>query len=376
MWFRKAVAGSLAMLLALGLCAPAVAGAGKTRLKNEPDRGIAAVNVPDVLPYVPGESPTTGLLVAEGAFLPVLVSIDQQGGRRIGSKRWGPQAKTYAIWGAQYADIVYESASQRLKSGYTTRLAFVISDALLNGQNVNVGPVRSVRPFHAVLREEWQGMLVYAGSMRRADLPEARKLDGLDNEMAFDCIRRRRDWAWRVKDIKAPANINAEITAVRALAAPGMASFARPFLFGGAPMEGSLPDAAKVSLDWGSKTFQSSFRYDAQSGRYLRFVQGKPALSCQTPADSEGEQMAFENVIIQRVRYEINDGVMALPSFASVGGGNADIFTGGKYIAGYWMRADEGARTVFLDAQGHEIRLKQGKMYIAHFLVECEWTLE
>lgn len=75
-------------------------------------------------------------------------------------------------------------------------------------------------------------------------MPEARKLDGFDNEMAFDCIRRRRDWAWRVKDIKAPANINAEITAVRALAAPGMVSFARLLLLGRAPVEDCLPDAS------------------------------------------------------------------------------------------------------------------------------------
>lgn len=57
MRFHKAVAGSLAMLLALSPCAPAAAGVGKTCLKNEPDRGIAGVNVADVPPAY-RESPT------------------------------------------------------------------------------------------------------------------------------------------------------------------------------------------------------------------------------------------------------------------------------------------------------------------------------
>jgi len=374
MWFRKALAGGLALALALGVCAPG--SASKIRLKNEPDRPIAAVDAASDLPYVKGESPTTGLPVREGAFLPVLVSIDQQGGRRIGAKRWGAQAKTYAIWGAQYADIVYESAALHLKSGYATRLTFVISDALLNGQEVNVGPMRSVRPCHVTLREEWQGILAYAGGMRRVDLPEARRLDAIDNETAFDFLRRRSDWAWRVKDIKAPANINADVTAVRAMAEPGARSSARPFLFDGGSVVDSLPKATNIALDWGNKTFQSSFQYDAQSGRYLRFLGKEPALSCKTPTDGEEEQMGFENVIIQRVRYEPKDSMMPFPSMTSVGVGNADIFIEGRYVAGAWVRTGEDARTIFLDAQGKEIRLKRGKTYIAHFPVECELTLE
>lgn len=162
MWFRKALAGGLALALALSVCAPG--SASKIRLKNEPDRSVAAVDAASDPPYVKGESPTTGLPVREGVFLPVLVSIDQQGGRRIGAKRWGAQAKTYAIWGAQYADIVYESAALHLKSGYATRLTFVISDALLNGQEVNVGAhaLRAALPCDAA-----GGMAGAAGVCRR-----------------------------------------------------------------------------------------------------------------------------------------------------------------------------------------------------------------
>ena len=206
--------------------------------------------------------------------------------------------------------------------------------------------------------------------MRRADLPEARRLDAIDHEMAFDFLRRRSDWAWRVKDIKAPANINVDVTAVRAMAEPGVRSSARPFLFDGGSVADSLPTVTKIALDWGNRTFQSSFQYDAQSGRYLRFWGKEPALSCKTPTDGEGEQMAFENVIIQRVRYEPKDSMMPFPSMTSVGLGNADIFIGA------WVRTGEDARTIFLDAQGREIRLKRGKTYIAHFPVVCELPLE
>ena len=50
----------------------------------------------------------------------------------------------------------------------------------------------------------------------------------------------------------------------------------------------------------------------------------------------------------------------------SVGKGNADIFIGGRYIPGYWVRESTDSPTVFLDDQGNEIVLTRGKTFIAN----------
>ena len=46
---------------------------------------------------------------------------------------------------------------------------------------------------------------------------------------------------------------------------------------------------------------------------------------------------------------------------------------GGKYIAGYWKRADANSRTVFYDAEGNEIALQRGKTFIS--IIPAETTV-
>lgn len=88
------------------------------------------------------------------------------------------------------------------------------------------------------------------------------------------------------------------------------------------------------------------------------------------------EQMLFANLIIQRVEYEYVDDNMLMPYMQSIGKGNADIFIGGRYIPGYWVRKSTQYPTVFYDDQGNELLLNQGKTFIAHFPSEslCTFT--
>jgi len=55
-----------------------------------------------------------------------------------------------------------------------------------------------------------------------------------------------------------------------------------------------------------------------------------------------------------------------MPVMNSVGKGNADIFNGGYYIPGYWVRESIDSPTVFLDDKGNEIVLTRGRTYIGH----------
>ena len=58
------------------------------------------------------------------------------------------------------------------------------------------------------------------------------------------------------------------------------------------------------------------------------------------------------------------NGAADAPILREVGTGNADIFMGGRHIAGVWVRKDVTSRTVFYDENGEEIRLQRGKTWI------------
>ena len=91
-------------------------------------------------------------------------------------------------------------------------------------------------------------------------------------------------------------------------------------------------------------------------------------------SEENEEQMSFSNVIIQRVGYEYTNNSKIMPVMQSVGKGNADIFIGGRYIPGYWVRESIESPTVFLDDKGNEIQLTPGKTFIAHFPPESLLT--
>ena len=84
------------------------------------------------------------------------------------------------------------------------------------------------------------------------------------------------------------------------------------------------------------------------------------------------EQLAFSNLIVQHTTVTWN-GSSDAPVTVHIGEGNADIFMGGKYIAGYWKRADANSRTVFYDAEGNEIALQRGKTFIS--IIPAETTV-
>ncbi|MBE0600814.1 MAG: DUF3048 C-terminal domain-containing protein, partial [Firmicutes bacterium] len=62
------------------------------------------------------------------------------------------------------------------------------------------------------------------------------------------------------------------------------------------------------------------------------------------------------------------------PLIQCVGQGNADIYIGGRYIAGYWIRKSADDPTVFYDDKGNEIQLTRGKTFIAQLPPDCILT--
>ena len=118
----------------------------------------------------------------------------------------------------------------------------------------------------------------------------------------------------------------------------------RPFLFTDElPTAGDA--ATSISLVYGGnkKNYtNSAFTYDAATNLYARTRQDKPYVDQNNP----DQALAFSNVIVQWTDLSFN-GAASAPILREVGTGNADIFMGGRHIAGVWVRKDVTSRTVF-----------------------------
>ncbi len=366
-----------------------------TVLQSIPDRDITVQAAAETHAAIDGESPTTGLPWT-GEYLPVLVQIGntttttQVNGRDVKASGIGKSTP----WGIQYADILYEESMIANSGG--TRLTALFSDCFASGQpESGVGPVRSCRIGALLLREEWQSGLIYWGgflgtfSWKDTQTPQflsdynVPETGALLNLMS----NQYRDMRYRVQKKKAPGNMNVDLLRMRDTIPDSFVTTAHPFLFTDGTEDRSAYEAADtINLDWGYKYNISHFMYDESQNAYIRFCGAgiKPAkwatfMAYTSPEATEEESkvpLVFSNVIIQRVTYADEATTQYRVMVQSVGRGNADIFIGGRYIPGYWVRTSIEDPTVFYDDQGNELVLNRGKTFIAHFPVDglCAFT--
>ena len=356
---------------------------GAVVLQNIEDRNITPnAGEIDINPVIEGESPTTGMPYdTKALYMPMLVQIsnpegsEKVNGKKITSAGIGERAP----WGGQYADIVYEGILYR--SGQT-RITFLFSDSLADGLPTSAGPVRSARIGHVLLREEWQGGIVYAGGPRAEENDIAAmfaELGAGEKGVTFNLLDGKyQDVKYRVKGVKAPDNYNVNVAGIRALVPSTTIATPHPYLFTDvSPYTDGYEMAYNIGVDWGHKRYISSFQYDEANNLYLRYSNGAPYMTfaeAEDRSEENEEQLAFSNVIIQRVGYEYTNNSKIMPVMQSVGKGNADIFIGGRYIPGYWVRESIESPTVFFDDKGNEIQLTRGKTFIAHFPPESLLT--
>lgn len=358
---------------------------GHVVLQLQDDRKITpAEGAMDINPVIEGESPTTGMPYdTSSLYLPMLVQISNPEGS---VKVDGKNVKAGGIgvrapWGGQFADIVYEGILYR--SGQT-RITFLVSDAFADGEPTSIGPVRSARIGHVLLREEWQGGIVYSGGPRAEENDIAAmfaELGAGDKGVTFNLLDGKyQEFKNRVKGVKAPDNYNVNLIGIRTLVPETTIAEPHPFLFVDfSPYTEGYEMAYSIHMDWGHKNYISHFYYDEAENIYLRFSGDAPYMtfaSADDRSEENSEQLSFSNVIIQRVGYEYTNNNKIMPVMQSVGKGNADIFIGGRYIPGYWVRESIESPTVFFDDQGNEIQLTRGKTFIGHFPPESLLSYE
>lgn len=388
---KKIISVLAVIVLALGVAVPAMAATKPnnytlplegTVLQNVADRNIKPQTAPERHPINAGESPTTGLSWT-GVYLPMLVQISNaEGSVKVNDKNVKAAGiGQRAPWGGALADIVYEGILYRTGE---TRISFLYSDSLDEGAPTSVGPVRSARIGHVLLREEWQSGFIYAGGPRKEENNISAMFEELgasDKGVLFNLLTNKFDsFRQRVKGLKGPDNLDVNVVGLRNQIPTNYTSAPHAFLFADAsPYTEGYDLAYNINLDWGHEKWVSSFVYDEGENLYFRYSGGAPYLSYASADDRTEENqtwMSFSNVIIQRVGYEYTNNSKIMPVMQSVGQGNADIFIGGRYIPGYWVRTAIEEPTVFYDNQGNELQFTRGKTFIAHMPPEalCTFT--
>lgn len=338
--------------------------------------GLTVWTMAPLIAYFSKIAPTTQQPIARAANIDPLTGLEVDPAmlaRRPVLARVGNDPSARPIHaGFNQADLVFEEMiDQRGMVFAVTRFTLVFY-----GQNGTFRPLRSARAVNASLMPMLDGVLISSGGSKGtrfmiSQLPwKDRNLDG-DLQGTTICIT---PGDYRVHVASSVQHIQ-DYIAAKGQAAPVSL---RGFQFsndtpGGAPNTG-------LALDHSPWPYRSAgiveWRYDAGSGKYLRFVNGEPhntitedltgkwGGSCEFGA-SKSEQIAASNVIVLNVKYEPTDFVEdTLNSYSAfvqmVGSGTAQIFRDGVKIDANWERPALTDFFKFTDANGAEIALKPG----------------
>lgn len=104
---------------------------------------------------------------------------------------------------------------------------------------------------------------------------------------------------------------------------------------------------------------KSYFEYDAENGVYLKYMYGSPQVDAST-----GEQLAFENVIIQDTAWEYREDNKYLKFQTNDSGRTGWYFTQGRGVKITWEKTDDFAPTRYFDMNGKELEINTGHTFI------------
>ena len=111
---------------------------------------------------------------------------------------------------------------------------------------------------------------------------------------------------------------------------------------------------------------RSALRYNKEDGKYYKTIYGEPQCDAAT-----GQQLAFDNVLIQRAHTEPRiEGSSYLRVYIEADGKDGFYLTNGRMIHVTWAKGEgnDYKPTVFYDDDGNEIEVNKGKTMI--FIVD------
>ncbi len=263
----------------------------------------------------------------------------------------------YPQTGMDGAAIVFEALAE---FGITRYMAVFIPG--ISPEMPVIGPVRSARPYYVEWAKGLRAVYVHAGGS-----PEGLLLAETAIELInMDALRGNASrYFYRTRDRSAPHNLYTNSANIAAFAAAnerpveGLAEIG--FLYSAeAPVE-ERPAQQELRYFFIYREAAVGWSYDPTSNSY-RYLRGKrPHIDAAT-----GAQLQFKNVVILEVpeRPIPNDPKGRIEQDV-IGEGPARIFRDGRMIEATWRKSAGYAQLYLIDADGNEIPLAPGSVWIA-----------
>jgi hypothetical protein len=298
--------------------------------------------------------PLTGLQVSDPALLnrrPMAVKVQNAALSR-------PQS------GLPLADIVYEHLTEAAITRFTA--------IYLCQSPTRVGSTRSARFIDLELAPMYRALMVFSGTSPGL-YPKFVDADFKDREFV-------QNWGWHADAFFRDAELRAKgvpIEHTLFVNAPDVWRIAQDLginqrqeldglTFDTKPPAPSEP-ATHISVPFPSSDMKVDWRYDAASGKYLRWVEGKPHLDV-----ASGAQLAAANVVVVYVNHVNADFYEDYPrtNWPSVqiqlwGTGPMLLFRDGQVYRGLWARPERDEMLLLRDPTGQTpVPLKPGNTWV------------
>lgn len=272
-------------------------------------------------------------------------------------------------YGIGEAGVLYEC----MEEGNMSRQMAIIED----WQSMEkIGNVRSCRDYYVYWAFEWDSILVhFGGPYYLKDVLSRADVNNISGCVVNSMTTAPGSGAFfRTTDKEAPHN--AYTSGTKLIEACNSLSYAlehradyydpEHFVFAKEDAANTLEsasgvlDATSIDLSPAFPYTQSALEYNATEGIYYKNLYGSAQKDGAT-----GEQLKFENVIVQFTYHETRDAKGYL-SFGCVDDQyDGYFFTEGKAIHVTWKKASDYAATKYYDDNGEEVTLNTGKTYIA-----------
>lgn len=286
-------------------------------------------------------NPLTGLPVDDPAVLqrrPLIV--------RIGNDTGARQSQV----GLNQADVVYEEIAE----WWVTRFSAIFLAETPN----TISPVRSARLINVQLAPQYQAALAHSGGSDpvRWEISQApiTNLDEFYNPAPY-FYRPNQGWQTRLaidaaaaRDYMNSQGVDAPVTQ-------------QGFVFSDAPQGGE--PAPDIYIPYPQATSFTEWHYDADSGQYLRWINGSPLIDA-----GDGQQVTAANVIIYFAPHQATDIIEDANGATSIrilinNVGSAWFFRDGLLTRGVWQT--DGTRApYFTKEDGSAYTLKPGNTWV------------
>jgi hypothetical protein len=243
--------------------------------------------------------------------------------------------------GLNDADLVYEVLAE---GGITRYLAIFHSEA-----SSKIGPVRSARPYLALLAKEWGAVFAHCGGDPK-DLEPIREWQIVDaDEFKHSSLY------WRDSSRKAPDNLYTNVDNLREIQSSDLTEPSQMYDFG--EWTDTPEDGLKIVYN-----NNYAVQYVYNDHKYLRYVieKGKAKEHCDLDTDKPIE---VSNIIVQFADHKVVYSDLGL-AITLIGEGPAMYLLGGSYQEGAWKKESVDDPTIFYTAEGKRITLAPGQTWI------------